>query len=46
MDKKILRIKQMLHKPIQCTRCRNLRIAAELDALDENYSVKEDEITF
>ena len=35
-----------LHKPVECNRCRNLRISMELDALDEHYNVIEPEPGF
>lgn len=41
LDSGSIRLKRALKKPITCSHCRNLRIAAELDALDANYSVIE-----
>ncbi len=41
LDSKSISLKKSLNKPIQCYHCRNLRIAAELDSLDANYSVIE-----
>ena len=33
----------MMHKPVECYHCRNIRISAELDMLDEHYNVIEPE---
>ena len=38
IDRRSVALKQMLHKPVECPRCRNLRIAAELDLMYETPS--------
>lgn len=35
IDSKALLLKQILHKPIECSHCRNLRIFRELSIFDE-----------
>lgn len=46
LDSKSIRLKRLLDKPIQCCRCRNIRISQELDSLDANYSVIENRESF
>lgn len=44
MDRDVLMMKQRLHKPLECSHCRNRRIAKEIEmmeeeALSENESI-------
>jgi len=46
IDTKAYRRRLSLHKPIECVACRNARIAAELDCLDEHFNFVEPEPEF
>ncbi len=46
IDTKAYRRRLSLHKPIECVACRNARIAAEIEELDEHYNVIEPESDF
>ena len=46
IDSQTYRRRTMMQKPIECTYCRNSRIAAEIESLDEHYGVIEGEAVF
>lgn len=45
LDKNEVLVKERLGKDIECIRCRNTRISAEIDSLDAHFEVSEAENT-
>ncbi len=46
IDADTYRRRTSLRKTVECSRCRNLRIASEIDMLDEHYNIVEPEPGF
>ena len=44
IDRMACKVKKSLHKDLECARCRNLRIAREIELLDESPDAESGEI--